>query len=962
MSRLPSRLAIIVALMLASLSLATGTAHPTFAATTTNIGCPNYSTLASDIATAGSGDVLQFNCFTTTTISFGGTITFGNAVTLDGSTSPGHVTLDGGSGQQLFVVNSGVTVGLTALTLSRGHTSIYGGAIYNDGTVTVTNSTFSGNYAYGSALGYGGAIYNVGTATVTNSTFSGNFAYNGGAIYNAGTATVANSTFSQNTANSYGGAIYNIGTVTVTNSTFSGNSAGNQGGAISNQGGTVKIGSSLSGSQLACAGIITDLGYNLVADGSCLNGGTGDIQSASPGLDPYGLQDNGGPTQTIALQSGSPAIDQIPTSYNIPGTTTPLCPTADQRGMTRPDNSETTCDIGAYEFAGITVSDCPATESALQTDITNAGAGGTVAFNCSTATTISFGGTITIGNAVTLDGSTSQGHVTLDGGGAQQLFVVNSGVTVGLTTLTLSNGYAFADGGTPSENCGGAIYNDGTVTVTNSTFSGNHAYNFGGAICSGSGTVTVFNSTFSGNGGGSGGGAIYNDSTVIVTNSTFSGNLAGADAGGAIFNDSLGTMGVTNSTFSGNEGSFGSYYGETIVNNGTLRIGGSVISSLSGSQLACAGIITDLGYNLVADGSCFHGGTGDIQSASPGLDPKGLQDNGGPTQTIALQSGSPAIDQISTSDATLCPTSGTDQRGAGYPRPDNSETNCDIGAYEYQDAGGVTKQTQSISFTSTAPTAAVTGDQYTPTATATSGLTVTFGASGACSYSAGTVTMTGAGTCTVNANQAGNSTYQAAAQVTQSFTVAKASQTISFGALSAQLSNATPLAVSATGGASGNPVTFAASPAAVCTAGGTNGSTITIGGVGTCTVTASQAGTTNYLAAPDVSHNFSVTAPQQSTTLSVAPASGAYGGKADLSATRPRRPSPSAARPSCFRSTAPRCAAAPHRSPARPPIPTGSPPSPASACPASMPGPTPMACPRALPATAPTHPAAARTR
>ena len=115
--------------------------------------------------------------------------------------------------------------------------------------------------------------------------------------------------------------------------------------------------------------------------------------------------------------------------------------------------------------------------------------------------------------------------------------------------------------------------------------------------------------------------------------------------------------------------------------------------------------------------------------------------------------------------------------------------------------------------------------------------------------------------------------------------MAQASQAIGFGALSAQLSTAAPFAVSTTGGASGNPVTFAASPSTVCTAGGTDGSTITIVGVGTCTVTASQAGTTNYLAAPDVSHTFTVTAPPQSTTLSVAAASGSYGGSADLYAT-----------------------------------------------------------------------------
>jgi len=355
-------------------------------------------------------------------------------------------------------------------------------------------------------------------------------------------------------------------------------------------------------------------------------------------------------------------------------------------------------------FAAATVSGCPTSESALQTDITNAGAGGTVTFNCSTATTITFGSTITISNTVTLDGSTSRGRVTLDGGGATQMFVVNSGVTVYLTALTLSSGHAFTYDGTYSGDCGGAIFNYGAVTVTNSTFSGNHA-DSGGAVCS-SGTVTVFNSTFSGQRSDQFGGAIGNDvnGTVTITTSTFSGNSAGS-YGGAIFNE--GNMTVLNSTFSTNLSASGTSgggdYGGAILNNNnaTLQLGGTVISSSPGGACFQIGAITDLGYNIVPDGNCPSGGTGDIQSASPGLDPNGLRNNGGPTQTIALQSGSPAIDQIPTSytipcltctklhpGAPLCPA--TDQRGAGYPRPDNSETTCDIGAYEHQDTGGTT--------------------------------------------------------------------------------------------------------------------------------------------------------------------------------------------------------------------------------------------------------------------------------
>ena len=84
----------------------------------------------------------------------------------------------------------------------------------------------------------------------------------------------------------------------------------------------------------------------------------------------------------------------------------------------------------------------------------------------------------------------------------------------------------------------------------------------------------------------------------------------------------------------------------------------------------------------------------------------------------------------------------------------------------------IEKAPQAITFTSTAPSGAVFDDTYTPTATGgASGNAVTFGASGACSYSSGTVTMTGTGTCTVAADQAGNDDYLAAPQASQSFTV-----------------------------------------------------------------------------------------------------------------------------------------------------------------------------------------------
>jgi hypothetical protein len=128
----------------------------------------------------------------------------------------------------------------------------------------------------------------------------------------------------------------------------------------------------------------------------------------------------------------------------------------------------------------------------------------------------------------------------------------------------------------------------------------------------------------------------------------------------------------------------------------------------------------------------------------------------------------------------------------------------------------------------------------------------------------GTHTFNSAGSFTVTtriADSLGNF-----ATVTGAATVAKADQSITFGALADKTFGDAPFTVSATGGASGNPVTFIAS--GNCTSSGTNGSTITITGAGSCTVTASQAGNSNYNAATPVSQSFTIGKGTAVVTLS----------------------------------------------------------------------------------------------
>jgi hypothetical protein len=150
-------------------------------------------------------------------------------------------------------------------------------------------------------------------------------------------------------------------------------------------------------------------------------------------------------------------------------------------------------------------------------------------------------------------------------------------------------------------------------------------------------------------------------------------------------------------------------------------------------------------------------------------------------------------------------------------------------------------------------------------ATSNSGLTVAFtsATSGVCTVSGTTVTIVSTGTCTINASQAGNSNYEAASQVSQSFTIAKASQSITFTDPADITYGQSPSSLSATS-TSTLTVAFTTATSAVCTVSGT---TVTIVSAGTCTINANQAGDANYQAASQVSQSFTIAKATQSITF-----------------------------------------------------------------------------------------------
>jgi hypothetical protein len=183
------------------------------------------------------------------------------------------------------------------------------------------------------------------------------------------------------------------------------------------------------------------------------------------------------------------------------------------------------------------------------------------------------------------------------------------------------------------------------------------------------------------------------------------------------------------------------------------------------------------------------------------------------------------------------------------------------------------KLNQTITFTSTAPTSAkFGGPTYTVAATASSGLTVVLtidaSATSACSLNGATVSFIGAGTCVIDANQAGDGSYNAAPQAQQSFSVGAGSQTITFPNPGPQTYSASGTFVLAATASSGLVVSYASNTKGVCTV---SGSTATIVMAGSCSVTASQAGNTNYSAAAPVIDSIVIGTGSQSITFTSTP-------------------------------------------------------------------------------------------
>jgi hypothetical protein len=284
--------------------------------------------------------------------------------------------------------------------------------------------------------------------------------------------------------------------------------------------------------------------------------------------------------------------------------------------------------------------------------------------NCSISGNDSYSGF----GVITIRGGTISNCTIVDNSGANSGSILGTGGNVTITNCTISDNTGFDTG---------AIGNSGTLTISNSTISNNFSGLSVGGI-SNSGTLTISNSTISGNEGQSVGG-ILNNGTLIVSNSTISGNVVyvpHAQSFGGIANlapsSTNATVTLLNCTLADNTGTQ-LYSGLGLVQLRNVIIAGDgTAPNLSASV---GDPFISLGHNLSSDnGSGFLTGPGDLLNVNPLLGP--LQDNGGPTETMALLPGSPAVDA---GDPTQLGT--PDQRGVVRSGGVN------IGAYQASASG-----------------------------------------------------------------------------------------------------------------------------------------------------------------------------------------------------------------------------------------------------------------------------------
>lgn len=471
-----------------------------------------------------------------------------------------------------------------------------GGGICSYGTLHLSGSTLTGNTATGDggAIWYkkgnisgcgitgntannigGGVSLSGGTSTLTNNNIDNNKANEGGGMYTDGSLTISSGTFSNNNASGNGGGIISNGTVTMNGGSITGNSSGWDGGGVNSRatfnfnGGAIQNNTAywLGGNihVQAVDNINNKQSVFTVTSKNPISGGKAE-GSGGGGVCVYGTG------AKLILNDGTSVKDNTaPTGGGIDGNAA-----VEMKNATISGNKATSNNGGGIEL----FSDQYGTGSFKMTS-------GTIENNTATCEGGGFHGsnfTMTGGTIQKNNAGTVAGGVLVNGTGACSM----SGGTITNNTSTYSGGGLWVDdntpftlgGGTISNNTagedGGGIYNDnGNITITAGTISGNKGQ-WGGGI-NDCGTVTMKGGTISGNSTTSKAGAGINVSTngkLTMSGGKIQNNTS-AETGGGICN--LGTLEISGGEISGNTTK---YSGGGIYNSaqgkGTTITGGTI--------------------------------------------------------------------------------------------------------------------------------------------------------------------------------------------------------------------------------------------------------------------------------------------------------------------------------------------------------------------------------------------------
>lgn len=692
-----------------------------------------------------------------------------NSLTINGRS---NITVSGGFVSPIFSFAVGTTNFLSGLTLRDAYRASGNGAgISNAGTLVVSGCVLANNDA---ATNQGGAIYSVGPVTLVNSLLATNRAAAGGGAFTTSALTVASSMFSANQANNGdAGGLYSSGPLTVADSAFGANSVVTNG-----SGGAIHV-----------------LGTASISNSTFTNN--------------WATNGNGGGV----FAAGTLVISNSVVSANVAG------------------NGGGLHCLGPTALISIVVS--------------------------SNRAVLGFGGGLYTAGSLTLERSALVANRAQGGDGQPGSGGGGGGAGLG----------------------GGWFHTNGVAALTNCSISGNVALGGAGGASSAN--------TVGGNGGGNDHGIAGIGSSGSGSSGGFGGGGGGGNfrasfdniGGGAGFGGGAGGRGGNFSSSVGESADGGSGYGgglfiihgtATLINctiasntvsgglgrNNGVGIGGGTYGYSSSSSRPIVLLNTIIGTNTAATSSADMFGTNynsagfnlignnqgvsglsvnDYQNEPPNIGP--LQDNGGGTLTHALLANSLAVGAGTSVGA---PT--TDQRGVIRP-----PGQVDIGAFQL-----VTKVIPTLIW-------ATPADITYLTALGSAQLNANAGISGTYAYTpgAGTVLNTGSNqTLSVLFSPSDTINYLPASNTVR-VNVRKAEQTTSFGSLPNRQIGDAPFILNATA-SSGLPVTFSLLTGSATLV----GNVVTLGSVqGSVIIRASQAGNSNYNAAPDVDQTFFLGTP-----------------------------------------------------------------------------------------------------